>query len=187
LPKVFSETPHKRLVRPLEVVRVAASAVPARFPMRKPARSPSSSRPWRACPEGKSYRRLNAIHLLLIGVGYDHVLRNYGRGERCLRLWISRFNEQGIDGLTYRPRGGRPRKLSAATVESEILAGGGPLEGAAPPQLEALADWQRGRKDPHPSRNRRLAKKLNATPSATATPDPDARSLSTRSSPGRLA
>ena len=73
------------------------------------------------CPDGKSYRRLNAIHLLLIGVAYDLVLRNCGRGERCLRLWISRFNEQGIDGLTYRPRNGRPRKLTAAEIESEIL------------------------------------------------------------------
>jgi transposase len=73
------------------------------------------------CPDGKSYRRLNAIHLLLIGVAFDLVLRNCGRSERCLRLWISRFNEQGIDGLTYRPRSGRPRKLSAATIESEIL------------------------------------------------------------------
>ena len=73
------------------------------------------------CPDGKSYRRLNAIHLLLIGVAYDLVLRNCGCGERCLRLWISRFNEQGIDGLTYRPRNGRPRKLTAADIESEIL------------------------------------------------------------------
>ena len=73
------------------------------------------------CPDGKSYRRLNAIHLLLIGASFDLVLRNCGRGERCLRLWITRFNEQGIDGLTYRPRPGRPRKLAAATVEAEIL------------------------------------------------------------------
>ena len=73
------------------------------------------------CPDGKSYRRLNAIHLLLIGVAYDLVLRNCGRGERCLRLWISRFNEQGIDGLTYRPQSGRPRKLTAADIKSEIL------------------------------------------------------------------
>jgi len=73
------------------------------------------------CPDGKSYRRLNAIHLLLIGVSYDLVLRNCGRSERCLRLWISRFNEQGIDGLTYRPRIGRPRKLTAAEIQSEIL------------------------------------------------------------------
>jgi transposase len=73
------------------------------------------------CPDGKSYRRLNAIHLLLIGVAYDLVLRNCGRSERCLRLWISRFNEQGIDGLTYRPQSGRPRKLTAADIESQIL------------------------------------------------------------------
>lgn len=73
------------------------------------------------CPDGKSYRRLNAIHLLLIGVGFDSVLRNCGRSERCLRLWIARFNEQGIDALTYRPHCGRPRKLSAATIQSEIL------------------------------------------------------------------
>jgi transposase len=73
------------------------------------------------CPDGKSYRRLNAIPLLLIGVDFERVLRNCGRGERCLRLWISRFNEQGIDGLTYRPRSGRPRKLAASTVESDIL------------------------------------------------------------------
>ena len=73
------------------------------------------------CPDGKSYRRLNAIHLLLIGVSYDLVLRNCGRSERCMRLWISRFNEQGIDGLTYRPRIGRPRKLTAAVIQSEIL------------------------------------------------------------------
>ena len=50
--------------------------------------------------DGKSYRRLNAIHLLLFGVAYDLVLRNCGRGERCLRLWISRFSEQGIEGRT---------------------------------------------------------------------------------------
>ena len=37
------------------------------------------------------------------------------------RLWISRFNSQGIDGLTYKPRTGRARKLDATEVESEIL------------------------------------------------------------------
>ena len=68
------------------------------------------------CPDGKSYRRLNAIHLLFIGVAFDLVLRNCGRGERCLRLWISRFNAQGIDGLTCRPRPGRPRKLASAGI-----------------------------------------------------------------------
>lgn len=38
-----------------------------------------------------------------------------------LRLWVSRFNAQGIDRLTYRPRPGRPRNLDAARVESDIF------------------------------------------------------------------
>lgn len=36
-------------------------------------------------------------------------------------MWISRFNQQGIDGLTYRPYTGRPRKMDPARVTSDIL------------------------------------------------------------------
>ena len=71
--------------------------------------------------DNKVFRRLNAIHLLLVGVGYDLVLRNSRVSGRMLRLWISRFNAQGIDGLTYKPRSGRPRKLDSARVISDIL------------------------------------------------------------------
>lgn len=38
-----------------------------------------------------------------------------------MRLWVERFNAQGIDGLVYRPRPGRPRKLAGETVASVIL------------------------------------------------------------------
>ena len=69
----------------------------------------------------KVFRRLNAIHLLLIGASYNIVLRNSRVCERMLRFWISRFNTQGIDGLIYRPRPGRPRALDAVRVKSEIL------------------------------------------------------------------
>lgn len=72
-------------------------------------------------PDGKAFRRLNAIHLLLVGAPYDVVLRNSRVNVRTFRLWISRFNEQGIDGLTYRPYTGRPRKLSAEQVRQDIL------------------------------------------------------------------
>lgn len=73
------------------------------------------------CPDHKAGRRLNAIHLLLIGVSFEHVLRNSCRTERCVRLWIERYNTMGIDGLIYRPRPGRPRLLAGDTVRSEIL------------------------------------------------------------------
>ena len=71
--------------------------------------------------DNKVFRRLNAIHLLLVGVGYDLVLRNSRVSGRMLRLWISRFNAQGIDGLTYKSRSGRPRNLDVARVVSNIL------------------------------------------------------------------
>ena len=72
-------------------------------------------------PDGKAYRRLNAMHLLLLGAPYELVLRNSRCSERTMRLWISRFNQLGIDGLIYRPRPGRPRLLNNDVVRGEIL------------------------------------------------------------------
>lgn len=72
-------------------------------------------------PDYKAFRRLNAIHLLLIGTPYDLVLRNSCVTDRALRLWISRFNESGIDGLAHRPGQGRPRIMERETVASEII------------------------------------------------------------------
>jgi len=72
-------------------------------------------------PDGKAFRRLNAIHLLLLGAPYKVVLRNSRVNERTFRLWVERFNKQGIDGLIYRPQAGRPRKISADQVANEIL------------------------------------------------------------------
>lgn len=73
-------------------------------------------------PDGKAFRRLNAIHLLLVGGSFELVRRNSRVAERTLRLWISRFNSMGIEGLTYRPYTGRPRKLDPARVTSDILS-----------------------------------------------------------------
>ena len=74
-----------------------------------------------ACPDSKSRQRFDALHLLLLGVNYDQVLLFSQVKERTLRLWISRFNDLGIDGLIYRPSAGRPRKMSAPQVCSEII------------------------------------------------------------------
>ena len=72
-------------------------------------------------PDGKAHRRLNAIHLLLVGATYEVALRNSRVKERTFRLWIARFNQLGIDGLIYRPGCGRRRKLEPHVVTSEIL------------------------------------------------------------------
>jgi transposase len=101
------------------------------------------------CPDGKAYRRLNAIHLLMIGVSYEHVLHNSCVGERTLRLWISRFNEAGIDGLTYRPRCGRPRLIEPGQVASEILplVDDPSLAGETHWTLTKLCGWLREEKE----------------------------------------
>lgn len=72
-------------------------------------------------PDNKAFRRLNAMHLLLIGTPYSLDFRNSRVDERTLRLWITKFNEQGIDGLIYKPKPGRPRKMSPTQVANEIL------------------------------------------------------------------
>ena len=72
-------------------------------------------------PDHKSYRRLNAMHLLLIGTPYDLVVRNSRVSERTVRLWVRRYNELGIDGLIHRPGAGRPRLLEHEEIESKVL------------------------------------------------------------------
>lgn len=73
------------------------------------------------CPDQKAQKRLNTIHLLLCGSPFELALRHSRVSERCLQKWIQCFNQRGIDGVTYRPRPGRPRCLEAARVEQEIL------------------------------------------------------------------
>ena len=72
-------------------------------------------------PDHKSFCRLNAMPLLMIGVPYELVVRNSRTSERTLRFWVSRFNECGIDGLIHRPGAGRPRILGHDEIKTKIL------------------------------------------------------------------
>jgi transposase len=58
---------------------------------------------------------------MLCGGTFDLAKQHAGVSERCLQLWIKRFNEAGIDGITYRPKSGRPRSLSLEDVKTQIL------------------------------------------------------------------
>lgn len=72
-------------------------------------------------PDHKSYRRLNAMHLLLIGTPFELVVRNSRVSERTVRLWVQRFNDLGIDGLIHRLGAGRPRILEHEEIEAKVL------------------------------------------------------------------
>lgn len=99
-------------------------------------------------PDGKAFRRLNAMHLLFLGAGFELVRRNSRVSERTLRFWISRFNTQGIDGLIHRPRMGRPRKMSKAQVATDILTlvDDPSLAGRTHWTLTALCGWLKDEK-----------------------------------------
>lgn len=73
------------------------------------------------CPDKKAHRRISAIHLFLCGAAFEVVLAHAGVSERTLQLWVSRFNKAGIDAITYRPKPGRPRRLEAEVVRTEVL------------------------------------------------------------------
>ena len=113
--------PHKRQLRPFESPITRESHAPHQLPNPDTRTLEGLEMAMNCGRDGKVFRRLNAIHLLLTGADYDSVLRNSRASERMLRLWISRFNAQGIDGLIYRPRPGRLGKLDAAKIQSDIL------------------------------------------------------------------
>ena len=73
------------------------------------------------CPDQKAQKRLNAILLILCGGGLELTLAHAGVSVRCLQLRIRRFNGSGIDGITYRPRSGRPRLMDSGEISGKIL------------------------------------------------------------------
>lgn len=58
---------------------------------------------------------------MLCGGDFELALTHAGISERCLQLWIKCFNDKGIDGITHRPRSGRPRLLKSEQIDQKIL------------------------------------------------------------------
>lgn len=50
------------------------------------------------------------------------IARALGRTEATVRLWLTRFNARGVDGLTDAPRSGRPPVYTADEVGEVIAA-----------------------------------------------------------------
>ena len=73
------------------------------------------------CPDQKAAKRLNAMLLMLCGGSVELTLAHAGVSLPCLQLWIRRFNQSGIDGITYRPKSGRPRLMESAEISEKIL------------------------------------------------------------------
>lgn len=64
-----------------------------------------------AAPNKRSYIRLGAMRAMYLGMDRGSVCMLYDRTDRMVRLWMTLFNEGGIDALASKPRPGRPRKI----------------------------------------------------------------------------
>jgi len=74
-----------------------------------------------AAPNKRSYRRLAAIRMLLMGFERAQVGKVFGRSTRLIWLWIYLFNEGGIDALASKPRPGRPRKVKLQRLKDVLV------------------------------------------------------------------
>lgn len=80
----------------------------------------------RAEHRGKVRARLLAIAQLREGGGRGSTARQFGMSRNVLRIWVSRYNEAGIEGLGDRHGGGAPVRLTAEqrqALKQKVLAG----------------------------------------------------------------
>jgi len=87
----------------------------------------------------RQIRRLLALAAVYSGMSRADAARVGGMDRQTLRDWAHRFNADGPQGLTDRPRGGRPRRLSDAQMEelAEIV------ETGPDPAMHGVIRWRR--------------------------------------------
>ena len=79
--------------------------------------------------DAKAARRMLALALVLEGVSRATAARSCGMDRQSLRDWVHRYNAEGLEGLSDRPRSGRPSLLTPtqmADLEQVIAAGPDP-------------------------------------------------------------
>jgi transposase len=74
-----------------------------------------------AAPNRRSFVRMAAIRMLLLGVARATVCATFFRTDRMVRLWIELFNRSGIDGLRTKRSSGRPRKAKLERVRDLLV------------------------------------------------------------------
>lgn len=74
-----------------------------------------------AAPNKRSYIRLGAIRAMYLGMDRENVCKIYDRTDRMVRLWMTLFNEGGIDALASKPRPGRPRKVKIQRLKDLLV------------------------------------------------------------------
>jgi transposase len=87
----------------------------------------------------RQIRRLLALAAVYDGMSRADAAKVGGMDRQTLRDWAHRFNAEGPEGLTDRPRAGRPRRLTEAQMEelAEIV------ETGPDPATDGVIRWRR--------------------------------------------
>lgn len=93
----------------------------------------------RASRDNRQTRRLLALAAVYDGMSREAAAAVGGMDRQTLRDWVHRFNAEGPDGLTDRPRSGMPRRLSDAQMRelAEIV------EIGPDPAVDGVVRWRR--------------------------------------------
>src|SRR3546814_15266612 len=70
--------------------------------------------------DNRQIRRLLALAAVYDGMSRADAAQIGGMDRQTLRDWAHRFNAEGAEGLTDRPRPGRERRLSGAQMAEQI-------------------------------------------------------------------
>ncbi len=65
-------------------------------------------------------RRMLALALVLEGRNRTEAAQAAGMDRQTLRDWVHRYNAQGLQGLTNRPKRGAPKRKLTAAQEAEV-------------------------------------------------------------------
>ena len=79
--------------------------------------------------DANAARRMLALALVVEGASRATAARSCGMDRQSLRDWVHRYNGEGLEGLSDRPRSGRPSLLTPtqmAELEQVIAAGPDP-------------------------------------------------------------
>jgi transposase len=68
----------------------------------------------------REYIRLAVVRSLLLGIERKIVAEQFAVSIRAIQLWVTCFNERGVDGLLHRSAGGRPRKIHIEEVRDSL-------------------------------------------------------------------
>jgi len=88
--------------------------------------------------------RARIVQLALHGMTVPAIAQDLGVSEKMVRMWLKRFEQEGVEGLDDAPRAGRPRTYTEEYYSRVIALARGlppkPAEGQLPPTCHWTLD-----------------------------------------------